>query len=804
MFCAEMMMLKPRMKGTAQTMRLSFLPILSTTQPPSTPPAAAPRVTTDWGRTRGDTDRRGGLKKTSRPSLCTPVLPRTQKKLCPDAPHFQIRHPPRNPRKSWCFPSTAFGKHSSAPGDASAFGSMPAPSLLVLYGSQTGTAQDTAERIGRQAQRRRVQVRVEALDSYNVAHLINEPLVVFVCSTTGQGDPPDNMKNFWRFLFRKSLPVGSLCRLDCAVLGLGDSSYPRFNFVAKKLYKRLLQLGASALLPVGLADDQHDLGPDAVIDPWLSAFWDRAQAIYPLPAGVSVLSDDHLLPPRYLVHFLDDVAEDPPVRPGDPQSPPQTTPSQSHPFQARVISNERVTHASHFQDVRLIEFDIAGSNMEFTAGDVVMVCPRNAPEDVAELCRLLRLDPARRFVLAPTDGATVPTRLPQPCTLRDLLENFLDIASVPRRSFFELLAGFATDQLEREKLVEFGTAQGQEELHAYCHRPRRTAIEVLADFPHTTAVLTVDYLLDLFPEIKPRSFSIASSLLAHPDRIQVLVAVVQYRTKLHKPRRGLCSSWLAYLDPTQSKVKREALRRDAVQICRVTAEQRVVDWGCARILTVLEENPGWCCISDGERSPAADCLSVGFWDFPAFPSCGLVSLLSDCGMSHLAGEVRVPLWVKKGGLRFPSDADTPVIMVGPGTGVAPFRAALQERTALDRTGNVLFFGCRSESRDFYCRSEWEEMQKAGRLTLFTAFSRDQEEKVYVQHLVRQQAGLLWDLIANRAAHVYIAGNAKQMPAAVADALKAVFQAEGGLSDPDAEALLCQLERSGRFQTETWS
>lgn len=97
-------------------------------------------------------------------------------------------------------------------------------------------------------------------------------------------------QNFWRFLFRKSLPLGSLGRLDCAVLGLGDSSYPksvllllmlpvltlhiqshavlttppasppRFNFVAKKLHKRLLQLGAKALLPVGLADDQHDLG----------------------------------------------------------------------------------------------------------------------------------------------------------------------------------------------------------------------------------------------------------------------------------------------------------------------------------------------------------------------------------------------------------------------------------------------------------------------------------------------------------------------------------------------------------------
>ncbi|KAK5900433.1 hypothetical protein CgunFtcFv8_025393 [Champsocephalus gunnari] len=128
---------------------------------------------------------------------------------------------------------------------------MSQPSLLVLYGSQTGTAQDTAQRIGRQAQRRRLQVQVLPLDHYNVAGLISESLVVFVSSTAGQGDPPDNMKNFWKFVFRKSLPVGSLRNLDCAVLGLGDSSYPKFNFVAKKLQKRLLQLGASALLPCG-------------------------------------------------------------------------------------------------------------------------------------------------------------------------------------------------------------------------------------------------------------------------------------------------------------------------------------------------------------------------------------------------------------------------------------------------------------------------------------------------------------------------------------------------------------------------
>ncbi|XP_045923314.1 NADPH-dependent diflavin oxidoreductase 1 isoform X1 [Micropterus dolomieu] len=594
---------------------------------------------------------------------------------------------------------------------------MSNPTLRILFGSQTGTAQDVAQRIARQAQRRQLQVQVLPLDNYNVANLISESLVVFVCSTTGQGDPPDNMKNFWRFLFRKTLPVGSLSRLDCAILGLGDSSYPKFNFVAKKLHKRLLQLGASVLLPVGLADDQHDLGSDAVTDPWLTSFWEKLYALYPSLADVVPLSEDEPLPPTYTFHFLGDVKEKTDDRLRIPME--KSVPSQSHPFSARLVSNRRVTDMSHFQDVRHIEFDITGSNIEFAAGDVVMMHPCNAPEDVQQFCQLLRLDPEARFTLRATNDTAVPARLPQPCSVHHLVESYLDIAAVPRRSFFELLSTFATNELEREKLAEFSSAAGQDELHSYCNRPRRTALEVLADFPHTTAELKVDYLLDLFPEIQPRSFSIASSLQAHPHRLQILLAVVRYKTKLYKPRRGLCSTWLASLDPAQ-------------------------------------------------------------------------------------GEVYVPLWVKKGSLKFPKEKDTPVIMVGPGTGVAPFRSALQERIAEGKTANVLFFGCRSESKDFYFSSEWAEMTKAGHLTLFTAFSRDQEEKVYVQHRVRENAELLWDLIANKSAYFYIAGNAKQMPASVCDALKEVFQQEGGMSAEDAEQVLAALERSGRLQSETWS
>ncbi|NXH87138.1 NDOR1 oxidoreductase, partial [Edolisoma coerulescens] len=545
-------------------------------------------------------------------------------------------------------------------------------SLLVLFGSQTGTAQDTAERIGREAKRRHLRCRVEALDSCDLANLIHEPLVVFVCATTGQGDPPDNMKVFWRFLFRKSLPAGSLCQLDYAVLGLGDSSYPKFNFVAKKLHKRLLQLGGNPLLPAALGDDQHDLGPDAVVDPWLVALWDKILALYPLPPGLEIIGPDVRLPPKYTLHYL---PEDSPPPSSDLLQPtaPQAAPCELHPFAARVLSNQRVTAQCHFQDVRLIEFDIAGSGITFSAGDVVMVQPQNCPEDVQQFCQLLRLEPHRRFVLEPTEpGTPLPPLLPQPCTVQYLVTHYLDISCVPRRSFFELLASFSTNELEREKLQEFSSAQGQEELYSYCNRPRRTTLEALWDFPHTTCAIPADYLLDLIPRIRPRAFSIASSMLARPERMQILVAVVRYKTRLSKPRRGLCSTWLASLSPEQ-------------------------------------------------------------------------------------GDARVPLWVKKGGMKFPADPATPVIMIGPGTGVAPFRAAIQERVALGWRGNCLFFGCRYKSKDFYCQTEWEELVTKGLLTLFTAFSRDQEEKVYVQHRIRENGRLVWELLSSGNAHVYLAG-----------------------------------------------
>ena len=85
--------------------------------------------------------------------------------------------------------------------------------ILILYGSQTGTAQDLAENIWRESKRFYFKSTVKSMDDYNVLDLISEECVIFVCSTTGQGEEPDNMKQFWRFLLRKNIPSDSLSNL---------------------------------------------------------------------------------------------------------------------------------------------------------------------------------------------------------------------------------------------------------------------------------------------------------------------------------------------------------------------------------------------------------------------------------------------------------------------------------------------------------------------------------------------------------------------------------------------------------------
>lgn len=235
-----------------------------------------------------------------------------------------------------------------------------------------------------------------------------------------------------------------------------------------------------------------------------------------------------------------------------------------------------------------------------------------------------------------------PAMLRQPLRLRTIATQYWDLNALPRPRTFEVLAYNCENELEKEKLMEFASFEGQEELLSYVNRPRRTVLEVLQDFPHATSKLKLEILFELFQPIKPRPFSIASSMLC--NRLELLVAIVEYKTRLQEHRKGLCSNWLKTLK---------------------------------------------------------------------------------------AGD-RIRISIKKGTFTFPEDIDTPLVMVGPGTGIAVFRAILQHyelkgEASADKL--VLFFGCRNKEKDFHCREMLKQMELHGALQLFCAFSRDQEDKM---------------------------------------------------------------------------
>eukprot|EP00730_Choanoeca_flexa_P003674 TRINITY_DN11472_c0_g1_i4.p1 TRINITY_DN11472_c0_g1~~TRINITY_DN11472_c0_g1_i4.p1 ORF type:complete len:570 (+),score=97.62 TRINITY_DN11472_c0_g1_i4:45-1754(+) len=563
--------------------------------------------------------------------------------------------------------------------------------VLVLYGSQTGTAEDVAESVGRVLTRHYVSNRVVAMDEYNIQGLVQQPTVLFVCSTTGQGETPDNMRKFWRFLLQKRLRKTSLQQLAFSCFGLGDSSYPKFNFVAKKLNKRLQQLGGSILADIGLADDQHPLGVEGALQPWLQTVLNNVLKKHPLPTGQLPMPPTTLLPSKYTLR----PSTETPIDQVWPSLPPATLPSREHPYLAKLVSNKRMTSPDHFQDAR------------------------NSSKDVDFLLDWLEMDGNTPLKLSPRDSRTrVPARL-HACTvtLRQLLTYDLDIRGIPKRYFFKLLGHFAASEHEVERLREFLTIEGQDELIDYCIRMKRTCLEVLTDFPSTKGRIPLDYLMDMFSPLAPRAFSIASNQQVHPGRIELCIAVVKYKTKMAVPRTGVFTSWLASLD----------------------------------------EQPQ---------------------------------------------DIFIPMWTQQGTFKVPPP-DTSLICVGPGTGVAPFRSILMGREPRIDLPDVLVFGNRNRDADYLFGDEWDCQERKGGLKLLTAFSRDQEHKVYVQHVMLEQKQLLWEGIA-QGATILLAGNANQMPKQVREAIVEIVKDGDQVSLREAEIYVSYMEKTGRYQVETWS
>ena len=167
-----------------------------------------------------------------------------------------------------------------------------------------------------------------------------------------------------------------------------------------------------------------------------------------------------------------------------------------------------------------------------------------------------------------------------------------------------------------------------------------------------------------------------------------------------------------------------------------------------------------------------------------------------------------------------AQAKRPIVMVGPGTGIAPIRSLVLERlqwamtssqTGVDAVSDqastiaqmVLFFGCRRKDTDYFYRTEWESIQHQIPLKVFPAFSRDQINKIYVQDLIKHESEVVYRLLHEHGGIVYVCGSSGKMPQSVRVALTEVFKRHGNMHQGDAEAYLQAMEKEGRYKQETW-
>ena len=566
------------------------------------------------------------------------------------------------------------------PAEAGVPGAAGRTPLLILYGSQTGTAEALARQLAAKAKARGFPARVlEAAAGPSVAWK-NEGRLLLVTSTYGDGEPPDNARGLWDWL--QTDAARSLAHLEYSVLALGDTRYEHFCAAGKRMDARLEELGAKRVHPLAECDVDYE-GPARA---WM-------EGVLGALDGAGQKKEEAKRGPR-----LDSAL----VGPGLPEGY-----SRANPFPARLLANRKLTGEGSGKEVRHFELGLEASGLVYEVGDALGVCPANCPGLVEELLGALRCDGEEAV---PAPGGGLPAEAGGPgggeVSLRKALQELYDITR-PAPGLLQRAAE------GNGALKELLAPERQAELRKWLWG--REIIDLFLETPGLG--FTPADFVGLLKPLAPRLYSISSSPKIHAGQVHLTVNIVRHAS-FGRVRKGVCSSFLA------------------------------------------------------ERA---------------------------------GGQTPVPVFVQpSAGFRLPDAPDTPIIMVGPGTGVAPFRAFLHERQATGAKGrNWLFFGEQRAETDYYYREELEPMLASGHLTrLSTAFSRDQADKVYVQHRMLEEAAELWAWL-KEGAHFYVCGDATRMAKDVEAALHRVIETAGGMSAEAAAEQVQRMRAEKRYQRDVY-
>jgi cytochrome P450/NADPH-cytochrome P450 reductase len=580
--------------------------------------------------------------------------------------------------------------------------------LLVLYGSNLGTAEGIAHTITEDARNRGFVATVGALDDH-VGSLPKEgALIVVTASYNGQ--PPDNAAKFCQWLQDSSLPADAFSGVEYSVFGCGNRDWAAtYQAIPTLIDVQLEKHGAKPMYRRGAGDGRGDFDND--YRTWYGGLWPSVAAALSLPESVARTQTTG---PRFSVTFVNQQAANPIIR---SYSAAGMTVRANRELQHRDIARPSERSTRHLEIA-------LPSGVTYQAGDHLGIVPRNSLDQIRRVLRRFKLDAALYVTITSQTNASTYLPVNEPVPLLGVLANRVELQEVATRAQLATLAESALDPTQRSALL--GLA-GDDDASQVRYReqvflPRKSVLDLLDEYPSCEPSFAV--FLDLLPPLRPRYYSISSSPLVSADTCSITVGVVDGPARSGSGVfKGICSNYLA-------------------------------------------------------GQPIGGTV-FGFIRKPTIP------------------------------FRPPDNPHLPMIMVGPGTGVAPFRGFLLERAALKQKEvpvgeSMLFFGCRDPLQDFLYEDELRALEAAGVTRLFPAFSREPgKPKTYVQQAIKDHSDDVWRLLQQEAL-IFVCGEASRMAPDVRQAFVDVFQQHTGTMAADGEAWLTGLFANHRYLEDIWA